>query len=154
MRREWYSIGIHLGYMYEGSPIIVPDGTPQPEDRVSSYEQTARPGSRAPHIWLSEGRSIIDEFGKEFVLLRFGAPAAEGQEIARAAAQRGMPFRVVDIGDRAAADLYAARLVLVRPDGQVAWRGNAAPADAAELIARVSGDMAAAPLKGHREKVA
>src|SRR5690606_4480647 len=147
MRREWYSIGIHLGYMYEGSPIIVPDGTPQPEDRVSSYEQTARPGSRAPHIWLSEGRSIIDEFGKEFVLLRFGAPAAEGQEIARAAARRGMPFRVVDIGDRAAADLYAARLVLVRPDGQVAWRGNAAPADAAELIARVSGDMAAAPLK-------
>ena len=154
MRREWYSIGIHLGYMYEGSPIIVPDGTPQPDDRVSSYEQTARPGSRAPHIWLSEGRSIIDEFGKDFVLLRFGASSSEGNEIARAAADRCMPFRVVDIGDRAAADLYAARLVLVRPDGQVAWRGNAAPADAAELIARVSGDMAAAPLKGHRETVA
>jgi hypothetical protein len=30
MKREWYSIGSHLGYMYENSPIIVPDGPPQP----------------------------------------------------------------------------------------------------------------------------
>src|SRR5690606_17497450 len=27
MKREWYTIGIHLGYRYEGSPIIVSDGT-------------------------------------------------------------------------------------------------------------------------------
>ena len=27
---EWHSLGIGLGYRYEGSPVIVPDGTPPP----------------------------------------------------------------------------------------------------------------------------
>ena len=46
MKREWFTIGIHLGFVYEGSPIVVPDGTPRPPDTVSTYTQTARPGSR------------------------------------------------------------------------------------------------------------
>ena len=28
MRREWHTLGIHLGYRYEGSPICWPDGPP------------------------------------------------------------------------------------------------------------------------------
>ena len=38
-----------------------------------TYTQTARPGSRAPHAWLSPGRSTLDLFGRSFVLLRFDA---------------------------------------------------------------------------------
>ena len=34
MRREWYTIGIHLGYRYEGSPIIWPDDTPALPDEA------------------------------------------------------------------------------------------------------------------------
>jgi hypothetical protein len=71
MKREWFSIGIHLGYRYEGSPVIVPDGTPEPPDEVMSCEQTARPGHRAPHGWLSPRRSTLDLFGRGFVLLNF-----------------------------------------------------------------------------------
>jgi hypothetical protein len=64
MRREWHTNGIHLGYRYEGSPVIVPDGTPEPEDSSSDYVQTARPGHRAPHVRLGAGRSTLDCFGK------------------------------------------------------------------------------------------
>ena len=139
MKREWFSIGIHLGYMYEGSPIIVPDGTPQPEDTVSTYTPTARPGSRAPHVWLADGKSILDLFGKTFVLLRFD-PATEGADaLAAAAAAHGVPFEMMDIDNAEAAALYQRKLVLVRPDGQVAWRGDAVSGDAATIIDTVRG---------------
>ena len=44
----------------------------------------------------------------------------------RAAAQAGVPLDVIDIDVPAVSELYARRLVLVRPDGHVAWRGRAA----------------------------
>ena len=60
MKQEWFTLGIHLGYWYENSPVIVPDGTPPPPDEVMTYTQTARPGSRAPHVWLFPGKSTLD----------------------------------------------------------------------------------------------
>jgi len=138
MKREWHTIGIHLGYRYEGSPIVVPDGTPEPPDTVSTYEQTARPGHRAPHVWLQPGRSTLDLFGKDFVLLRFDAQASV-QELQEAAARRGVPLRVEDIRHPQAAALYERKLVLVRPDGHVAWRGDQPPADALAVVDTVRG---------------
>ena len=35
--------------------------------------------------------------------------------------------------------LYEKKFVLVRPDGHVAWRGDALPGDADQVMARVSG---------------
>ena len=139
MRREWFSIGIHLGYVYEGSPVVVPDGTPRPEDTVSSYTPIARPGSRAPHVWLEEGRSTLDLFGKDFVLLRFGTDAPDASAFETAAKKRGVPFKVVDIDHAEAAKLYERKLVLVRPDGQVVWRDDRMPADAMSIIDTVRG---------------
>jgi 2-polyprenyl-6-methoxyphenol hydroxylase-like FAD-dependent oxidoreductase len=138
MRREWFSIGIHLGYRYEGSPIIVPDGTPEPPDTVSTYEQTARPGHRAPHLWLGEGRSTLDLYGRGFVLLRFDH-RADATPLERAAAARAVPLARIDLDHRAAAALYERALVLVRPDGHVAWRADQAPDDAARIIDMVRG---------------
>jgi len=143
MKREWFSIGIHLGYMYEGSPIIVPDGTPQPEDTVSTYTQTARPGSRAPHVWLAQDESIIDLFGKEFVLLRFGADAPSGEGLAAAARERKVPLKVVTIDNAEASGLYERKLVLVRPDGQSAWRGDSEPGNPLGVIDVVRGAVSA-----------
>jgi hypothetical protein len=38
--------------------------------------------------------------------------------------------------------VYERALVLVRPDGHVAWRGEAAPADPGEIIERIRGARA------------
>ena len=136
--KTFISDGIALGYRYE-SPIVIPDGTPPPRDSVMEYVPTSRPGSRAPHAWLYEGRSTIDLFGRGFVLLRFGADAPSGTGLAVAAQQRGVPLEVVNVGDPAIVQLYERPLVLVRPDGHVAWRGVAAPADPLAIIDTVRG---------------
>ena len=127
---EFRTLGLQIGYVYENSPICVADGTPPPPDDPANYVPNARPGARAPHVWLEEAASTLDLFGRGFVLLRFaGAPAAEA--IVQAAAARGVPLTVRDIDSREAAEAYANKLVLVRPDGHVAWRGDTAPADPA-----------------------
>jgi 2-polyprenyl-6-methoxyphenol hydroxylase-like FAD-dependent oxidoreductase len=131
--------GLALGYRYDPSPIVVPDGTPAPEYTVTDYHPTARPGSRAPHAWLSEGRSTIDLFGKDFVLLQFGGAASSPAPIETAFRQRGVPLRVETIANPEIAGLYERALVLVRPDGHVAWRGDAPPADPLALADTVRG---------------
>jgi 2-polyprenyl-6-methoxyphenol hydroxylase-like FAD-dependent oxidoreductase len=136
MSREWHTIGIHLGYVYEDSPVVIGDGTSPPPSEVSSYVQTSRPGSRAPHVWIREGHSTLDEFGKSFVLLRFDA--TDVNDLLAAAAASLTPLRLVDVSDPRIAALYEYPLVLVRPDGQVGWRGTAAD-DPAALLARLTG---------------
>jgi hypothetical protein len=69
--KSWQPTGVHLGYIYHPSPIIVPDGTPKPVDDTVGYVPTAFPGARAPHIWLEPDRSTLDLFGDGFVLLAF-----------------------------------------------------------------------------------
>ena len=131
--REYDMQGATLGYRYEGSPIVVPDGTPEPPDESMHYLPTARPGHRAPHAWLADGTSTLDLFGREFTLLRTGPSPAAADSLVAAAKQQGVPLVVRDVGDAAIARLYERRLVLVRPDGHVAWRGDTDPADAAEI---------------------
>lgn len=139
---EWQSWGLQVGYRYDDSPICIPDGTPAPPDDYAAYTPTARPGARAPHAWLLDGRSTLDLFGRGFVLLQFpDAAAADVAALMTAAQARGMPFAVEAIDEPTIAALYAAPLVLVRPDGHVAWRGRSV-ADAAAVMDRVRGAVA------------
>ncbi len=138
MSHEWFMNGYHLGYRYDESPIVVPDGTPAPPLEGRTYTQTARPGARAPHAWLADGLSTLDFYGRGFVLLRLGdAPAGDGLQ--RAARERRVPLEVVAIEPPDVLKVYERRLVLVRPDGHVAWRADAEPADANAIIDRVRG---------------
>src|SRR5262245_37589588 len=66
VKRQFDVEGVALGYRYDASPIIWSDGTPPPPDQVQVYTPTARPGSRAPHAWLEDGRSTLDLFGNGF----------------------------------------------------------------------------------------
>jgi len=139
-------LNTHLGYRYD-SPIIVPDGVPPPEPEDSRlYTQTSHPGGRAPHAWLGDGRSTLDLFGRNFVLLRLGREAPETGALAAAAQRIDMPLDVVALDAPEMTALYERKLVLVRPDGHVAWRGDRLPADPAGLLDRVRGaGHAAAP---------
>ena len=99
----------------------------------------ARPGHRAPHVWLKRDRSTLDLFGRGFVLLRFLGAPPDVSGLVEAAAKRGVPLQVVDICHAAAAEAYETRLVLVRPDGHVAWRGDVEPTDPLRVIDIVRG---------------
>ncbi len=145
MRHEWFMNGYHLGYRYDDSPIVWPDGTPAPPLEGQTYTQTARPGARAPHVWLPDGRSTLDLYGRGFVLLRLGPDAAAGEGFVRAAAEAGLPLEIVALDLPEVLQAYQRRLVLVRPDGHVAWRADAEPADARAVIDCVRG---ARPLSG------
>jgi 2-polyprenyl-6-methoxyphenol hydroxylase-like FAD-dependent oxidoreductase len=121
---EFHSLGLVLGYAYPDSPVVVPDGTPRAEQHVTTYEPTAVPGARLPHVWLPDGSSIYDLLGDGFAVLRLGLDAST-TPLSEAATQLGMPLRVVDLVHLPRLrTLYAADLVLVRPDQHVAWRGT------------------------------
>lgn len=138
---EWHSLGIHLGTIYWNSPIIAQEEPRPPEDPVDQYVQRAYAGSRAPHVWLADGTSTLDLFGRGFVLLDFGDAEPVGlAAMAAAAARVGMPFERRKIAEKEAAAIYERTYALVRPDGYIAWRGDSLPKDADALIDRVRGE--------------
>jgi hypothetical protein len=104
-----------------------------------AFVPAARSGTRAPHAWISPGRSTLDLFGKGFVLLRLGSDPPEASALAEAARSRGVPLETVTLADPEIAALYARPLVLVRPDGHVAWRDHRPPGDPVALVDRVRG---------------
>lgn len=139
-RKEFESAGVQLGYRYDKSPLIVPDGTPTPSDDPQTYEPDARPGSRAPHVDMGDGSVLFDHFGAGFTLVVLGG---DGGAIVDAATAAGVPLEVLDLSEHAKATeiraVYRAALTLVRPDQHVAWRGEKAPAEAGALIDTVRG---------------
>lgn len=140
---DW--MGVILGTRYDDSPLIVRD-EPPPEDSQERYVPSAVPGGRTPQLWLDGGRdkgsSLHDHLGQGLTLLRFGK--ADASALEAAARARGVPFRIVEIAHPDAGKLYDRNLFLVRPDGYIAWKGDAAPADALELIDIARGAKVAA----------
>ena len=145
VRGPSFTDNLRLGYCYEPSPIIVADGTVRPPIETPNFVPVARPGTRAPHAWIAEGRSTLDLYGSGFVLLQLGShpPVVDG--LVAAAARCGLPLRIVDLVNPDIAALYERALVLVRPDGHVAWRADAPPADPKAMIDRVRGAIPARP---------
>jgi hypothetical protein len=72
-------------------------------------------------------------------VLRLGPRAPKADGLLAAFAERGVPVKALDVQSPAARDLYERDIVVVRPDQHVAWRGNADPSDAADVVARVTG---------------
>ncbi|MGE3248046.1 MAG: hypothetical protein AB7J19_17100, partial [Beijerinckiaceae bacterium] len=131
--------GLQLGYRYDGSPICVDDASPAIPDDPEHMQPSARPGARAPHAWLDDRRSILDLFGKELVLLRLGPDAPDPAGFAEAARDIGAPLSVHAIANPGIETLYERKLVLVRPDGHVAWRGDEVPADPKAALRKICG---------------
>jgi putative polyketide hydroxylase len=139
--RPFGNWGVILGAGY-ASQAIIPDETAQPRlaDPAVDYIPRARPGFRAPHLWLRrEGRRIssLDLYGGRLVCIagkdaddwiRGVHVVSDRSKIPIDALQVGRSFEVEDatefeesyeIGDRGA--------VLIRPDGHVAWRTASPP---------------------------
>jgi 2-polyprenyl-6-methoxyphenol hydroxylase-like FAD-dependent oxidoreductase len=116
--------GITFGGRYDGSPIVVSDGTAPPADHANQYIPSACPGGRPPHLWLDGGRSLFDTFGFNWTLLCLNNKRSATHGIAEAAAANGLDIKVVNVEHDGARDLYEADLALIRPDQIVAWRGS------------------------------
>ncbi len=151
--KHFAPIGVHLGYHYDGSPIIIPDGTQPPTFNAASYKPTTRPGHRAPHAWMKDGRSTLDLFGRGFVLLSFGDRPDNFASLIDAARGRGLPLTHNSIDDGVTAATYEQKHCLVRPDGHVAWRSDHSPNDPTYIIDIVRGAVACPDLGAHRERV-
>jgi 2-polyprenyl-6-methoxyphenol hydroxylase-like FAD-dependent oxidoreductase len=141
--REFKTLGIVLGMRYDGSPIIVPDGSEAPPEHFMLYTPSAHPGCLAPHLWFKDGSSLYDHFGNGFTLLVTDAREDAGvTAFAAAMAQRKVPLKVLPSSDNRLRERYQARLALIRPDQHVAWRGDELPPDWARFIDRVTGVQA------------
>ena len=136
--QQYACAGLNFGSYYDRSPIIAYDGAEHPAYTMSSYTPSTVPGCRTPHLWCDDGRSLYDAMGPEFTLLRFD-PAIDAAPLERAARERGVPLRVLDLQRPKAATYYGGGLVLSRPDQHVAWRGDKLPADSLALVDRVRG---------------
>jgi len=135
--REFYTLGLVLGARYDNSPVLVPDGAEPPPEHFSEYVPSAVPGGLAPHAWLPDGSSLYDHFGPGLTLL--ATDGRDGTEaMARAAARRGIPFKVAAPGEPGLRGRYGARFALIRPDQYVAWRGDTLP-EPGPLLDRVTG---------------
>lgn len=136
--KQQCSAGLNYGYYYADSPIIAYDGAKHPAYSMHEYEPSTVPGCRAPHVWLDGHRSLYDELGPYYTLVRVDSRINTGP-LVHAAHKRGVPIKVLDLKPSEADGQYEMGLTLVRADQYVAWRGNAVPADATELVDLIRG---------------
>ena len=139
LAKQFNSMGLHLGYRYADSPVIVPDGTPEPPDDPRTVVQSSWPGMRAPHVWVDRESTTLDLFdGTSYVMVCARQDPEGLQQWRRQAKSMEIPFTDAAISGEAAL-AYETAFVLVRPDGHVCWRGESLDVDAARVLAVVSG---------------
>lgn len=137
VRTEFNIPGLQLGLRYEDNPIVAKEKEPPPPDLANLYQPNARPGARAPHVWINE-KSILDLFGRDYTLLCFQSEGESAQhedvdEWQRQAAMLKVPLSVLYCYQAEARALYNADRILIRPDHHVAWRGGIS-ADVAAVL--------------------
>jgi hypothetical protein len=135
---EWRSLGAQLDVRYPESSLVASDGTPEPPADPERYVPTARPGHRAPHFFLNDGRSVLDLFRGRFTLLNL-APEADSSALLDAFRNRRIPVDVEWVDVEGAREAYGCAIALIRPDGIVAWRDDACPSDPDVLVDQVTG---------------
>lgn len=132
--------GLNFGYYYDASPLIAYDGEQAPGYSMGEVTASTVPGCRVPHFWIAPGRSLYDELGPAYTLLRFD-PTVDVNGLVAAAAEAGMPLKVLDLPARTEDPAYRHALVLVRQDQHVAWRGDRLPEQPVQLVQRLCGRL-------------
>jgi 2-polyprenyl-6-methoxyphenol hydroxylase-like FAD-dependent oxidoreductase len=133
--------GLNFGYFYDRSPIIQYDGAEQPAYTMADFSPSTIPGCRVPFATLSDGRPVYDALGPGYTLLRLDSNIVV-TPLVDAMRDGGVPIEIVDVqasGD----ELHDRKLVLVRTDQHVAWRGDALPDQPGRLVDTLTGRASA-----------
>jgi putative polyketide hydroxylase len=130
-----------MGYGYSSPAIhLEPGRRPGP----GFTELRGRPGTRAPHAWLTRDGaqlSSLDLFGRSYVLVAGERGQAWAEAAQSAARALGLPLTAVVLGSGVqdpkglwsrALGIGPSGASLVRPDGIVAWRSRKAGASSAD----------------------
>lgn len=135
---QYCCAGLNFGYFYQGSPIIAYDGEAPPPYSMGDFTPSTVPGARMPHVWLADGRSLYDALGPHYTLLRFDA-AVDVSSLTTAAAAVAMPLVVLDVVTAELPDTFRQKLVMVRSDQHIAWRGDEVPQNPEALVGILRG---------------
>lgn len=124
-------LGIEMGFRHRSS-VIVPDAAAdgaEPAWSPSHYTPTTWPGSRTPHVFLNDGTPIFDLFHPtDWTLVTFQETGNAAQYILAGAEEMNVSIKHLNlVGESLAAKLWERKMVLVRPDQHVAWRGDSLP---------------------------
>ena len=136
--QQYCCAGLNFGYYYDHSPLIAYDGEAHPGYSMDQFTSSTVPGCRAPHLWLADGASLYDALGAGYTLLRSDPTASVSALVMSAEASR-VPLKLLDLPASVAQPTYSHKLVLVRPDQHVAWRGDTLPDDVDGLVDRIRG---------------
>jgi len=118
--------GLNFGYYYDRSPIIAYDGAEPPAYTMADFTPSTVPGCRVPFSSLPDGRPVYDALGPGYTLLRLD-PQTTVAPFVTAMRDGGIPIEVVDLPTGGAKHPYDRKLIVVRTDQHVAWRGDALP---------------------------
>ncbi|MFM9589281.1 FAD-dependent oxidoreductase [Streptomyces scabiei] len=144
---EFNAHGVEHNQRY-ASAAVIPDGTVETISRDDELfgRPSSRPGAKLPHAWLVDDKggriSTLDLVGKGGLTVLTGLAGTAWADAADILARElGLDLRGVVI-DRDAHDVYGEwsrraeideeGVLLVRPDGYVAWRRPSGAADVAE----------------------
>jgi 2,4-dichlorophenol 6-monooxygenase len=144
---EFNAHGVEMNQRYTSSAVIPDDGPAEvwEQDRELVHQPSTRPGAKLPHAWLVDGQgerlSTLDVVGGGTFTVLTGLSGDVWDAAATACQEAlGVPLRVVRIGDDNSRDAYGEwsrvgeiaedGVLLVRPDGHVAWRRATAPESA------------------------
>jgi 2-polyprenyl-6-methoxyphenol hydroxylase-like FAD-dependent oxidoreductase len=130
--------GLNFGYFYDRSPIIVYDGVEQPAYTMADFTPSTIPGCRVPFSKLPDGRPVTDAFGPGYTLLRLDPDIAVAP-LVKAMREDRVPIEVVDVDTNGSHAPYDRKLIIVRTDQHVAWRGDAIPDQPEKLVGILTG---------------
>ncbi|KAF5593412.1 phenol 2-monooxygenase [Fusarium subglutinans] len=120
--------GIEMRDRYRNSPTILRPGDASKEPQWShrNYIPSTWPGARAPHLFLSDGKtSIFDRFGQGFTLVDFSQYGKWAARFMKTAKHIGIQLKPVHLPQETAArKIWGRDAVLICPDDFVSWKAS------------------------------
>ena len=136
-----------FGLEYLNSNVVVHEHNPNGKQNlamtVERFVPTAFPGQRAPHVAVPGLETILDLFGKEFVLLVIGGQTTDCLQLKHEMEKRNVPFSIHAFSKSPElVAFYDRKYFLVRPDGVICWRSDVQPSthEARRIVSVVLGD--------------